>query len=148
MRILLAMPADRLDTMFRAFADRTRLRVLHLLRGGEVCVGDLVEVIAAPQPTISRHLAYLRRAGLVEVERDANRCYYRLARPRSDFHARLLECLGCCLGEAPELRRDAKALARLRRAGRGAGGACCDPLRNPSEAQPAAMRAASRRQVT
>ena len=53
------------DFMFRAFSDRTRLRILHLLRGGELCVCDLVEVLGVPQPKASRHLAYLRKAGLV-----------------------------------------------------------------------------------
>jgi ArsR family transcriptional regulator, arsenate/arsenite/antimonite-responsive transcriptional repressor len=114
------MVADRLDIMFRAFADRTRLRLLNLLRGGEVCVGDLVEVVAAPQPTVSRHLAYLRRAGLALVAREGNRCFYRLAPAATDFHARLLDCLGCCLGEAPQLRKDAAVLARLRKSG-----GCC-----------------------
>ena len=51
--------------MFRAFSDRTRLRLLHLLRGGEGCVCDLVRVLGVPQPKVSRHLAYLRKAGLV-----------------------------------------------------------------------------------
>lgn len=117
------MSKDMPDTLFRAFADRTRLRILNLLRTGEVCVGDLVTVLEAPQPTVSRHLAYLRKAGLVEVEREANWCYYRLAEPSSEFHGRLLDCLACCFGEAPQLRKDAKALTRLRRQG----GCCVRP---------------------
>ena len=60
---------DDVDVMFRAFADRTRLRLLNILREGETCVGDLVSIVDAPQPTISRHLAYLRRAGLVHFEK-------------------------------------------------------------------------------
>ena len=111
------------DTLFRAFADRTRLRILNLLRTGEVCVGDLVTLLDAPQPTVSRHLAYLRKAGLVDVEREANWCYYRLAEPSSEFHERLLDCLACCLGEVPQLRKDAKALGRLRNQG----GCCVRP---------------------
>ena len=51
------------DGKFRAFSDSTRLRILHLLQAGELCVGDLVKVIQVPQPTASRHLAYLRRSG-------------------------------------------------------------------------------------
>src|SRR5215216_1599114 len=55
-------PAPSVDVMFRAFSDRTRLRLLHLLaHGGEVCVCDLVGVLGVPQPKVSRHLAYLRR---------------------------------------------------------------------------------------
>jgi ArsR family transcriptional regulator len=54
--------------MFRAFSDRNRLRILHLLQDGEMCVGDIVNVLQVPQPRVSRHLAYLRRAGLVVVQ--------------------------------------------------------------------------------
>jgi predicted transcriptional regulator len=50
------------NLMFRAFSDRTRLRILRLLLGGELCVGDIVSAIRVPQPTASRHLAYLRKA--------------------------------------------------------------------------------------
>ena len=56
---------DSIDLMFRAFSDRTRLRILHILQGGELCVGDLVEILLAPQPRVSRHLASLRKAHLV-----------------------------------------------------------------------------------
>lgn len=81
--------------------------MLHLLTNGEVCVGDLVTVLRIPQPTVSRHLAYLRRSGLVTVRRDSSHMYYTLVDPRSPFHAKLLECLTCCFTEVPELRRDA-----------------------------------------
>jgi ArsR family transcriptional regulator, arsenate/arsenite/antimonite-responsive transcriptional repressor len=104
-----ALPVDRL---FRAFSDRTRLRILHLLTDGEVCVGDVVSVLRLPQPTVSRHLAYLRRAGLVTVRRDSSWNYYSLAEPSSQFHAKLLECLSTCFNEVPELKRDA---ARVRK---------------------------------
>lgn len=99
-----SLPIDRL---FRAFSDRTRLRILHLLMRGEVCVGDLVTVLRLPQPTVSRHLAYLRRAGLVTVRRDSSWSYYTLSQPRSPFHARLLDCVSTCFSEVPELTRDA-----------------------------------------
>ena len=69
MRMQLAPPIRRVNVMFRAFSDRTRLRILNLLRRGELCVCDLVRVIDAPQPTISRHLAYLRKARLVTAQR-------------------------------------------------------------------------------
>jgi ArsR family transcriptional regulator len=104
-----SLPVDRL---FRAFSDRTRLRILHLLTKGEVCVGDLVSVLKLPQPTVSRHLSYLRRAGLVTVRRDASWMYYGLAEPRNPFHAKLLECLSSCFSEVPELARDAARAAR------------------------------------
>lgn len=55
-------PASRVDLVFRAVADPTRLRILNLLRGGECCVCELVDSLRVPQPKASRHLAYLRRA--------------------------------------------------------------------------------------
>jgi len=67
------------DLMFRAFSDRTRLRILHVLQGGELCVGDIVEILQAPQPRISRHLAYLRKANLVLVRKSGLWSHYSLA---------------------------------------------------------------------
>ena len=96
--------------MFRAFSDRTRLRILNLLRAGELCVCDLVRVIGAPQPTVSRHLAYLRKAGLVTSRKDGLWMYYELAPANNDFHRKLLECLACCFTDVPELAKDAKRL--------------------------------------
>ena len=108
------------DRMFRAFSDRTRLRILHLLTEGELCVCDLVAVLRVPQPRVSRHLAYLRRAGLVLARKDRLWSYYRLAPARNAFHRKLLDCLQCCFGEVPGLAADAK---RLRSAG--CGQHCC-----------------------
>lgn len=97
--------------MFRAFSDRTRLRILHLLRrADELCVCDLVGVLGVPQPKASRHLAYLRRAGLVLARRDGPWMHYRLAPATGPFHRKLLECLCCCFESVPELRRDAEHL--------------------------------------
>jgi len=100
------------DLMFRAFSDRTRLRLLNLLKGGETCVCDLVEVLALPQPTISRHLAYLRKAGLVKARRDGLWMHYRLAPAGGEFHRSLLDCLACCFGSVPQLARDARRMRR------------------------------------
>jgi ArsR family transcriptional regulator len=102
------------DRVFRAFADRTRLRILSLLTGGELCVCDLVAVLNVPQPTASRHLAYLRRAGLVLARKQGPWTYYRLAPAASQFHRTLIGCLGCCLADVPELRADAAKAANLR----------------------------------
>jgi len=111
------LPVDRL---FRAFSDRTRLRILSLLKDGELCVCDLVSVLRVPQPTASRHLAYLRRAGLVRVRKERSWNYYSLAEPRNSFHAKLLECLGSCFAEVPELGRDGARRAKSKIA------KCCD----------------------
>lgn len=105
---------DRVDRMFRAFSDRTRLRILHVLRGGELCVCDIVDVLRVPQPKASRHLAYLRKAGLVVARKDGLWSYYSLAPARNPFHGKLLDCLGCCFGAVPELAKDAKRLGRAR----------------------------------
>src|SRR5260221_14031787 len=75
-----AMASD-LVSLFQALGDRTRLRLLNLLAGGELCVCYFVEVLGEAQPKISRHLAYLRRRGLVESRRDGKRIPYRLGRP-------------------------------------------------------------------
>lgn len=106
------------DRMFRAFSDRTRLRILHILRGGELCVCDIVDALNVPQPKASRHLAYLRRAGLVLSRRQEQWTYYRLAPARTKFHEQLLKCLGCCFQDVPELAKDAKRLGSRK--------GCCD----------------------
>lgn len=98
------------DRTFRAFADETRLRILHLLTKGELCVCDLMRILGAPQPKVSRHLAYLKRAGLVKDRRQGPWRHYSLSEPRSPFQKRLIECVGSCLDEAPILRRDAQKL--------------------------------------
>jgi ArsR family transcriptional regulator len=103
------LPVDRL---FRAFSDRTRLRILHLLLDGELCVLDLVSILRVPQPTASRHLAYLRRAGLVSVRKDQSWSYYSLAEPRNTFHAKLLDCLRSCFTAVPEIGRDSARRAK------------------------------------
>lgn len=105
------------DRLFRAFSDRTRLRILNLLLGGELCVCDIVSTLRVPQPTASRHLAYLRRAGLVEARKEGLWHFYRLAPARTAFHQKLLDCLACCFQDVPQLEKDAK---RLR-----SGATCC-----------------------
>lgn len=114
------MSEAAVNQMFRAFSDPTRLRIMHLLAMGELCVGDLVEVLGVPQPTASRHLARLRTSDLVQVRRDGRWMFYSLAEAGSSFHARLLDCLSCCLGEVPELRADRERLTMIKKAG-----SCC-----------------------
>ncbi|REK10966.1 MAG: ArsR family transcriptional regulator [Planctomycetota bacterium] len=96
--------------MFRALADRTRLRIMHMLGGGELCVCDIVDVLKVPQPTASRHLAYLRRAGLVVCRKQGLWCYYRWTSPKTAFHEKLLESLACCCQDVPQLSRDSRRL--------------------------------------
>jgi ArsR family transcriptional regulator len=114
MRMKSSVAPSRVDRMFRAFSDRTRLRILHLLRDGELCVCDLIAVLGKPQPTVSRHLSYLRKAGLVTARREGLWQYYALAPARSRFHVKLLDCLASCFGAVPELAQDAGKLRSCR----------------------------------
>lgn len=103
-----------LDALFKGFADPTRLRVLNLLVAGELCVCDIVEILALPQPAVSRHLAYLRRAGLVEATREWKFAHYRLAAPRNAVHRNLMNCVRSCFGGVTTLDVErARAVARV-----------------------------------
>jgi ArsR family transcriptional regulator len=106
--------------MFRALSDPTRLRIVHLLRDGPLCVGDLVTVLRVAQPTASRHLAYLRRVGLVVDERRGTWMFYGLAEASAPFHRKLLECVAAASDLVAQTRRDDAALAFLRQKG-----GCC-----------------------
>ena len=111
------VPVNRI---FRAFSDATRLRILSLLKQGEQCVGDLVGILGVPQPKVSRHLAYLRKAGLVETREQGLWNFYRLAPATSPFHRKLLECLTACFGDVPKVARDAEKARALKKSG-----GCC-----------------------
>jgi ArsR family transcriptional regulator len=120
MSTLRSRPAERIDAMFRAFADRTRLRILHLLQERELCVSDIITILEVPQARASHHLNYLRRAGLVEARKEGLWCFYRLRPAKSPFHEKLLECLGQCFTHVPGLAADRKRAAKIR-----ASGGCC-----------------------
>ncbi len=104
---------------FAALADRTRLRLLNLIAGREVCVCYLVEVLRLGQPKISRHLAYLRNAGVVAARREGKWMHYRLECPGDAAKALMLDALFESFKSDPEMRAD---LSRLTRA-------CCKPQR-------------------
>jgi len=101
--------------IFRAFADSTRLRVLNLLIEDEQCVCDLCTVLDEIQPKVSRHLAYLRRAGLVQVRSDGKWKYYRTVKSPRGIVKTLLECVSTCLRQTDELQADLRKLRALRR---------------------------------
>ncbi len=95
-----------LELVFRALADNTRLRLIHLLGDDELCVCSCVEVLRTNQPKVSRHLAYLRRAGLVAARRDGKWTHYRLTQP-SDIHvARIFSELRARLANEPQMQSD------------------------------------------
>jgi len=97
---------DKPDQLFKAFSDETRLRILNLLAQRDHCVCEFQSILRVPQPTISRHLAYLRRTGLVEVERHGKMIMYSLAEPANNVHAALLRCVRGCFREIEFLQRD------------------------------------------
>ena len=104
-----------LDLLFRGFADPTRIRILNLLVAGELCVCDLVELLDLPQSTVSRHLRYLHRAGLVEVARDWKFAHYRLAEPDLAVHHTLQGCVRTCFRGIAQLDRErSRAEAKVR----------------------------------
>lgn len=92
------------ESLFRALADPTRLRILALLQGGEVCVCDLTGTLRLGQSRISRHLSYLKRSGLVRDRKQGRWRHYALAKAAGPLHGRLLQCLRDCL-PAIEVRR-------------------------------------------
>ena len=100
-----------LEHTFKALADRTRLRIIGLLRAGEICVCDIHGSLGLPQPTVSRHLAYLRRTGLVATRRDGLWVHYRLASLPDPVMQTLLEAVTHAIGHVGAGNRDRKRLA-------------------------------------
>ena len=111
---------ETLAAVFKALGDEARLRILNLLfRTGELCVCDIEATTGFTQTKVSRHLSYLRTAGLLDVRQQGLWMLYRIAIPRNDEHRRLMECLHSILQANPVAQRDARDLARSIRKG------CC-----------------------
>lgn len=106
-----------MELFFRALADRTRLRLINLMSQGEICVCYFVEVIETNQPKISRHLAYLRRAGIVNARRDGKWIHYQMRIPPDEHAAQVLRQVQAWLRADPEMQKDYRRLARV----------CCAP---------------------
>lgn len=109
--------AEALEQLFQALGDRTRIRLLNLMSEGEICVCFFVEVLRQPQPKISRHLAYLRSAGLVGTRREAKWMHYRITPPEHPTARKAFEAVLATFAEDRDLQRDLAALAK----------ACCSP---------------------
>ena len=109
--------SEEASRTFRALSDPTRLRIMHLLTAGELCVADLVKVLNVPQPTASRHLNSLKIAGLVTSRKGGYWTFYSLASPRTVLRRKLIEVLRA---DTAGQSRDRKRLATIRRAG-----GCC-----------------------
>ena len=101
----------QLETMFKALADRTRLRILALLSAGEICVCNIHDSLGVPQPTVSRHLAYLRKAGLVAWRKDGLWVHYRLAQLPDPVMQAVLDAVDHALGHVAG--RDRRQLAKI-----------------------------------
>ena len=108
-----------LALLFAALSDRTRLRLLNLMDGREVCVCYFVEILGQGQPKISRHLAYLRRAGVVAARREGKWMHYKIVVPQHAGAAKILRETLAVVREEKAMQID---LARLSKA-------CCAPQR-------------------
>ncbi len=101
---------ENLTSYFKGLADENRLRILNLLFHGELCGCDIQLVLDATQSNVSRHLSYLKNAGLVADRRVANRVYYRLEHAGEEGTERLLAFLGVVFGDNALLKQDRKRL--------------------------------------
>ena len=105
------------ELFFAALADKTRLRLLNLMRDGEVCVCFFAGTLATNNPKISRHLSYLKRAGLVEGRRDGKWMHYRIRRPADPLAADVLDATMKLLASDKEMDADRRHYAAF----------CCSP---------------------
>lgn len=101
------------ELFFAALADRTRLRLLNLMRNGEVCVCFFAETIGTNNPKISRHLSYLKRAGLVTGRRDGKWMHYRINPPADAAAAEVFKATMKMLENDPQMRADANQYGKV-----------------------------------
>ncbi len=106
-----------MESLLRALGERVRLRLLHLIGDTELCVCFFVEALQLPQPTISRHLAYLRKSGLVTARREGLWMHYRVVKPANPAVAKVFDDVLAWCDSQPDMQKDR---ARL-------GKACCAP---------------------
>ena len=129
---------DELENVFKALADKTRLRILGLLENNEVCVCHIHDSLGLPQPTVSRHLAYLRKSGLVVVRRDGVWMHYQVSRSLSPVVQDIIAAAVKAVQQLPATTQDRKqfqrAFGQLYVLETPAGGACCAP--RGAESQP------------
>ncbi len=106
-----------MERFFQALGDNTRLRLLNLMDDQEICVCYFVEILGGPQPKISRHLAYLRSAGMVEARREGKWMHYRIAMPPHRGAMQVLRQTLAWLKDEKAMQADKARLT----------GACCAP---------------------
>ena len=128
---------DELENVFKALADKTRLRILALLGNNEVCVCHIHDSLGLPQPTVSRHLAYLRKSGLVAARRDGVWMHYQISRALSPLARGIVGAAVDALQRVPATNQDRKQFQRsfgqLYVLDTPAGGACCAPRAQESQ---------------
>jgi ArsR family transcriptional regulator len=107
------MKIFEMERFFVALSDKTRLRLLNLIGEDEVCVCFFVEILGEPQPKISRHLAYLRRAGVVSARREGKWIHYRIAQPADPHAKNILAGVRAWLKDDKEMRRDRARLLKV-----------------------------------
>jgi len=124
-------PIDMLEDAFKALADRTRLRILALLGNNEVCVCHIHDSLGLPQPTVSRHLAYLRRSGLVKARRDGVWMHYRVSNSLDPAVQDIVDAAVQSLTNVPTTAKDRRQFQRsfgpLYVLNTVNGGSCCSP---------------------
>jgi ArsR family transcriptional regulator len=128
---------DELENIYKALADKTRLRILALLGNNEVCVCHIHDSLGLPQPTVSRHLAYLRKSGLVAARRDGVWMHYQVSRSLSPLVQGIVSAAVDALGRLPATTQDRKQFQRsfgqLYVLDAPSGGACCAPRAQESQ---------------
>jgi ArsR family transcriptional regulator len=128
---------DELESLFKALADKTRLRILALLGNNEVCVCHIHDSLGIPQPTVSRHLAYLRKSGLVTARRDGVWMHYQVSRSLGPEIAGVVAAAVDALHQLSATTKDRKQFQRsfgqLYVLDSPAGGACCAPRAQQSQ---------------
>lgn len=102
-----------MENLFLALSDKTRLRLLNLMREKEICVFYFTEVLGASQPKISRHLAYLRNTKIVSARREGKWIYYKIETPKSDFAKNVLYDTFAWLESQDEMREDYEKLSKM-----------------------------------
>ena len=107
-----------IELFFAALADKTRLRLLNLIGDDEVCVCYFVEVIGTNQPKISRHLAYLKRAGLVSMRKDWKWSHYRITEPKNEYAAEVFRKVREWIRDDKEMINDRREMVKI----------CCAPV--------------------
>lgn len=102
-----------MELLFKSLADKTRLRLLNLMGDDEICVCFLVEALKISQPKISRHLAYLKKAGVVSARRDGKWIHYRVIEPADPDAARILRDVRSWLAAHSDMKRDRERLLKV-----------------------------------